>query len=40
MIDVLAGEMQFVHHLAPIAHALGDALGDFIVWDSPHSAQP
>jgi hypothetical protein len=38
-LDLLAGEVQFVHHLAPVAHALGDRLGDFIVWDSPHSIQ-
>lgn len=39
-IDILAGEVQFVHHLAPLAHALGDRLGDFIIWKSPHSSQP
>jgi hypothetical protein len=40
-LDILAGEVQFVHHLAPVWHALPvEVRGDFIVWPSPHSSQP
>jgi hypothetical protein len=40
-LDILAGEVQFVHHLAPVWHALPeDVRGDFLVWPSPHSSQP
>jgi hypothetical protein len=40
-LDLLAGEVQFVHHLAPVWHALPvEHRGDFIVWPSPHSSQP
>lgn len=41
MIDVMAGEVQFVDHLAPVWHALPESIrGEFIVWGSPHSYQP
>jgi hypothetical protein len=41
MIDVLAGEIQFVHHLAPVWHALpARDRGEFIVWPSHNGRLP
>jgi len=37
-VDILAGEPQFIDHLAPVHFALPEAdRGDFIVWKSAHS---